>query len=211
MAKAKSDADHRIVELEDTLKAAELRLTEVREELNVADDLIGRLRENLKEHNEVTESYQHGFNMKPTEDGTGWYFTRGIAEAYDELLTKHRDLRKRFNKLIDIYNPQAPGRPLNASEAQCVEVVKLHKRKLSLRDIAEETSLALSTVRTIVGRENRTDRTSIKRLQKLDPMNAAAVSARARKRTRDTLPERTVKVLADAEALLKEARGLGKK
>jgi hypothetical protein len=79
-----------------------------------------------------------------------------------------------------------------------------------LRDIADETSLALSTVRTIIGRDNRSDRTTIKRLQRLDPMNAAAIAAKARKRTRDALPAQINSSTADNESLQKEARGLGR-
>jgi hypothetical protein len=90
-------------------------------------------------------------------------------------------------------------------------VCKLRKRKISLRDIAESTSLSMRTVRTIIDRENRADRTTIKRLQKFDPMNATVISAKARARVRKTLPDRIIKVLADSDALSTEVRGLGKK
>jgi len=57
-----------------------------------------------------------------------------------------------------------------------------------LDDHNAQTNLGLQTVRTILGRQLRTDRTSINRLQKFDPDNAALAAARARKRTRDALP-----------------------
>jgi DNA-binding CsgD family transcriptional regulator len=47
---------------------------------------------------------------------------------------------------------QPVGRPLAASEAQQATVRRLRKAGKSLRWIAEETSLGLNTVRTIVGK-----------------------------------------------------------
>jgi hypothetical protein len=90
-------------------------------------------------------------------------------------------------------------------------VLKLHKRKLSLRDIADETNLSLSTVRTIIGRESRTDRTTIRRLGKIDPMNTAVIEAKARKKTRDALPKQITKMGNDIADLKKAVKGLGKK
>jgi Helix-turn-helix domain of resolvase len=94
------------------------------------------------------------------------------------------------------------GRPLAASDAQCAQVRKLRKAKMSLREIAEETSLSLQTVRTIIGCEARSDRTSVKRLQKVDPDHAAVTAWKARKRTRDALPRRINETLAEGVALL---------
>ena len=71
---------------------------------------------------------------------------------------------------------QPVGRPLQASEAQCEHVRKLRKVGKSLRWIAEETSLTLSTVRTIVSKADGTDRTSQKR-------NGAASCSTATKRS----------------------------
>jgi hypothetical protein len=70
-------------------------------------------------------------------------------------------------------------------------VLKLHKAGGSLRGIAEDTSLGLATVRTIVSQKNGTDRTTVKHLERIDPDRAAAARWRARKRTRDALPKRT--------------------
>jgi hypothetical protein len=69
---------------------------------------------------------------------------------------------------------------------------------------------APGTVRTIIGREARTDRTSARRLQKIDPEKAATNAWQARKRTRDALPKRIGEVLHQGAALLKEAKGLGR-
>ena len=133
----------------------------------------------------------------------------------DEMAEKYYALAQRWNKLIPKYNAivasREIGRPLNASETQCAQVVKLRKAGSSLRDIADDTSLSLRTVRTILGRADRTDRTSIKRLQKVDPDRAALISSRARKRTRDALPKQITQLLAQGAALIKEAKGLGNK
>jgi hypothetical protein len=102
--------------------------------------------------------------------------------------------------------PKALGRPLDASDAQVAHVLKLRKAKTSLRAIAEETNLSLQTVRTIVGRDQRTDRTSLRRLVRVDPDRAAETTARARKRTRAALPRRINELLKQGDGLRKEAR-----
>ena len=66
-------------------------------------------------------------------------------------------------------------------------------------------------MRTIIGRDERTDRTSLKRLQRIDPDKAALISSRARKHTRDALPKQINHLLAQGASLVKEAKGLGKK
>ena len=82
-------------------------------------------------------------------------------DDYEELRAKYNKLVGRFNKHIARLQPI--GRPLAASEAQEADVLKRHKRGESLRNIAEETTLGLRTVRTIVGRANGMDRTTVRR------------------------------------------------
>jgi hypothetical protein len=75
----------------------------------------------------------------------------------------------------------------------------------------DETSLGMQTVRTILDREDWTDRTSQRRLEKIDykPVRAELTTSRARKRTRDALPKMIAETLAAGkELLLKEAKGL---
>ncbi len=48
----------------------------------------------------------------------------------------------------------------------------MHKAGKSLREIAEETSLGLRTVRTIIAKGNGTDRTTIKHLERIAPDRA---------------------------------------
>jgi hypothetical protein len=91
-----------------------------------------------------------------------------------------------------------------------VQVLKLRKRGMSLRDIADETSLGLNTVRTIVGRTNGTDRTSIKHLRRIDPDRAHMRAWTAKRQARDALPRRIHQLRENGDELLKEAKGLGR-
>jgi hypothetical protein len=66
--------------------------------------------------------------------------------AYDwasEITDKHNALARRFNRVTGYLRER--GRPLAASEAQIETVLTMHKKKLSLRAIAEHTNLGLRT------------------------------------------------------------------
>jgi hypothetical protein len=69
---------------------------------------------------------------------------------------------------------------------------------------------SLTTVRTIIGRENRTDRTTVKRIEKLGIDKAELIRAKARKRQRDALPKRIKQTLEQGAELIAEAKGLGR-
>jgi len=204
---------NRIHELEDGLKEAERRVAEMRAERDEARDLVQRMEEHVEDADATIEQWNEAFAMELDDDGL-WAFSDNLMKRYDSLLDDHNALVKRWNKFVPKYNaaiaPKQIGRPLDASPAQCARVLKLMKAGTSLRVIADETNLGLQTVRTILGRQLRTDRTSINRLQKFDPDNAALAAARARKRTRDALPKCIAEVLHDGTALLKEAKGLGR-
>ena len=128
------------------------------------------------------------------------------------MVDKHNALVREWNRFVPEYNamvrPRNVGRPLAASDAQVAEVLKLHKAGGSLRGIAEDTSLGLATVRTIVSQKDGTDRTTVKHLERIAPDRAAAARWRARKRTRDALPKRINETLAKGRELVKEAKGL---
>jgi hypothetical protein len=85
--------------------------------------------------------------------------------------------------------PKNIGRPLEVSEAQCLEVQRLRKTGASLRRRRSDRA-GLRTIRTIIGRQNGSDctskRTNALRKRELDRQRM--ISWRARKRTRDTLP-----------------------
>jgi hypothetical protein len=73
---------------------------------------------------------------------------------------------------------------------QAAALRKLASKGMSIRGIMIETNLGMQTVRTILDREDWTDRASKRRLEKIDhkPLRDMMVRARARKRTRDALP-----------------------
>jgi hypothetical protein len=99
-------------------------------------------------------------------------------------------------------------RPIAASEAQQEQVRKLRKAGRSLRWIAEETSLGLQTVVTIVGKAKGTDRTAIKYLKRIDPDRAAALRAKSQARAIRNLPRAINSTLKTGAELRKEAKGL---
>ena len=78
------------------------------------------------------------------------------------------------------------------------------------RFIAEETNLGLSTVRTIVGRINHTDRTTRKRWERIAIDNSELAHFKSRKRIGDTLPRRAQSVVETGNELVKEAKSLGR-
>jgi hypothetical protein len=208
-----SDA-RRIQKLEDDLKIAERRIDEMRAERDEARDLLSRMEEHVRDASAMINQWIEAFDMQLDDKGV-WNFTDNLRTKFDELVDKYQGLVKRWNSFVGQYNAairrQPVGRPLNASEAQCQRVLKLHKDGMSIRAIIDETGLSMQTVRTIIGRENWTDRASKKHLERIDykPVREMAIKAKARKRVRDALPRQITKVLAECADLLKEAKGLG--
>ncbi len=194
-------------------KGAEKRIAEIKDERDEALELVEREREHVGDVDTLLVSWIEAFNMQQGEDGR-WYWQDGLVERHDLLKQQHLALLKDWNQFVGEYNvmikPRQIGRPLNASDAQCAAVLKLHKAGMSLQHIADDTNLGLRTVRTVIGRTTRTDRTSIKRLHRIDPDKASLISDKTRKRTRDALPKRINTALAEGVALIKEAKGLGK-
>jgi transposase len=145
-------------------------------------------------------------------------FRQGLSETGfvegDEWYEKHSELLRKWNAAVNDFNsvvaPRNVGRPLEASEAQRAQVLKLRKGGMSVRSIAEEVSLELQTVRTIVDQRDGTDRTTVKYAQRIASDRTAAARWRARKRTRDGLPKRINEALATGRDLVKEAKGLGR-
>jgi hypothetical protein len=88
-------------------------------------------------------------------------------------------------------------------------VRKLRKAGRSLRWISEETSLGLSTVRTILGKVDGSDRTSKAHRARIEINRPEATSWKRRKRQGDALPRQAQAVVETGHALLKEAKGLG--
>ena len=71
-------------------------------------------------------------------------------------------------------------------------MLKLHKAGKSLRQIEDETSLSLRTVRTIVERENGTDRATRARHRRIETDKFERSRQKSRKRTGDALLKRVL-------------------
>ena len=207
----------RIEELEGDLRYRNDQIKELRQDNSRAFDLVAEMREQVEDSNALTDSWIEVFEMEQNGDGA-WIFDRRqskIWDAHSKLLEKHNKLVRQWNKFIGDYNatvaPRGLGRPLQASDAQIKEVRKLRKAKASLRAIAQQTGLSLRTVRTIVGKDAGTDRTSkrtnLLRKREIDRLKAAEY--RVRKRARDQLPKRITEVQKRGKDLVKAAKGLG--
>src|SRR5262245_41748906 len=125
MAKAKRS----IGELEDKLRQAKDRIAELRRHLDEAEALVTEAREHVEDVDAILEAWIASFDMVQGDDGLWRWspFLEGhhrLREAYDSLV-------KKWNKVIPIFKakirPRGVGRPLQASEAQCVQVLKLRK------------------------------------------------------------------------------------
>ena len=150
--------------------------------------------------------------MTLNDDGL-WSFPEFVNTAnkyhdqYVELLRDWNRIVPEYNAAVSV-NKRNVGRPLAASDAQIATVRKLRAEGLSLRAIAEETTLGLKTVCTIVDKGAGVDRTTIKHLKCIDPDRAAERLWQARRRSRAALPKRIAAIeKANAELRL-EAKGL---
>lgn len=206
----KHDAD--IQDLQDRLADAERRIAELKAERDDARNMIERMVEQVAAGNAVIEQWREAFDMTLTDKGT-WTWEPFI-QRHDDLVSRYNELLAKWNKFVPRYNavvaPQPIGRPLDASPAQCAAVHKLRKAGKSFRAVADETGLSLQTVRTIVGRDTGTDRTSARRLERIQPDKVTTIRERARKRTRDAIPRTMAETIENAGKLLKEAKGLGR-
>jgi hypothetical protein len=209
MAKPKTD---RIAVLEDELKQRDTRIRELRADLDKAEALVSEMREHAEDRIALIDSWIEAFDMVLDDDGK-WKWRASFVEG-DEWFEKYNALLREWNRFVGEYNavvkPRNVGRPLAASEAQVMQVRKLHKAGRSLRWIAEETSLGVRTVRTIVEQKDGRDRTTVKHLERIDPDRQLKSSWRARKRVRDGLPKRINETLARGRELVKAAKGLGR-
>jgi hypothetical protein len=202
-----------IDDLKAQLADAERRTAEVKQERDEARDLIHRMQEQVEDSSAVIDRWVEAFEMQLNAAGE-WTWSAGLMERHNALVERYNALLRDWNKFVRQYNaaiaPKQIGRPLDASPAQCAQVLKLRngKGRKSLRGIAEETGLTLQTVRTILDKKDGTDRATTNRLKRIDPDRATEISWRARKRTIDALPRQINQTLKDGAALRKEAKGL---
>jgi hypothetical protein len=131
---------------------------------------------------------------------------------------RHRDLLKKWNAIVQIYNARvAPslrnfGRPVAASRTQKDDVLKRRKAGGSLRSIAGETGLGLQTVRTIIDKRDGLDRATAARLKRILPDKLAQmreVREDTNRRARKYFPKQVAAALKEAEGLRKELKGMG--
>jgi Helix-turn-helix domain of resolvase len=200
-----------ITELEDKLKEAERRIGEIKNERDEAQDLVNRMREQLEDYDALIDSWKEAFGMVLTDDGK--YTWDPFIDRHNGLVDKYNALLRDWNRNVELFNStirkRPVGRPLDASDAQCDQVLALRKKGMSLRQIVEETNLGFQTVRTITERKRGVDRTTMRHLERIDPDRKAVIEWKSRKRTRDALPRRINATLEQGQALVKEAKGQG--
>lgn len=201
------DNERKIGELQDQVKYRDRRIEELRRELDESRDLIRRMEECVEDGGNVIESWCETFDMEQTADGWTW---KPFWEEHWAMIASYNELVHRWNRVVPLINIQPVGRPLAASEAQVAQVLKLHKAGCSLRGIAEETGLTLSTVRTVTGRQAGTDRTSKLHRARIEPDRAQAARWKRQRRTGNALPKRAQHVVEQGRALRNEAKGLGR-
>jgi hypothetical protein len=197
--------------LQDELKARDKRIAELRDELDETRELVKRMEEQIEDAHRVIERWCEAFEMEQTADGD-WTYTPWVDTCL-KLREEHQAMVRQWNQFVPQYNAAvAPrrrnvGRPLAASDVQQEQVLKLRKHGMSLRDIAEETSLGLRTVCTIVDKGTGADRTSVKHLQRIAPDRAAILRDRSMARAIKALPQQINATLEAGHDLLKEAKG----
>jgi hypothetical protein len=198
--------------LQDEIKHRDRRIEELRREVDELRDLVRRLEEHAEEYTSCMEAWKESFDMVETENG-GWTWAP-FWDEHNEVIDDYNKLVRDWNRALPLINgnPQPVGRPLQASEAQCDTVLKLHKQGRSLRAIAEECTLGLNTVVTIVNKSNGTDRTTKKhraRLERIDP-SRHTLRWKRQHRSGANLPRRAQAAVKEGRALIKEAKGLGR-
>jgi hypothetical protein len=197
--------------LQDELKDKDRRIEELRNEVDKLRDLLKRMEEQIEDGNSLIERWCEGFEMVLNDDGK-WTDDPWVDRML-KVQEDHQALVRKWNRFVGEYNTVAAarhrnvGRPLAASDAQRDQVLKLRKAGNSLRAIAEETSLGLRTVCTIIAKGAGTDRTSVKYLQRIDPDRAAILRHKSTVRVIKALPRSINATLEAGRDLLKEAKG----
>jgi hypothetical protein len=201
----------RIAQLEDALKEKERRLQELKADLDKANDLVQRQDEHIRACAETIEVWQAAFEMKLRADGV-WVWNETVV-AGDKWHDRYVDLLHKWNRNVADFNAtmvrrRNVGRPLAASDSQRQTVIKLRTAGKSLRAIAKQTSLGLTTVRTILDQCDRRDRASLKPLERIGQDTAEERTWQSQKRTRRGLPRRINALRRQGDELHNEAKGL---
>ena len=199
--------EQRIADLEHELRFKDQRISELKDEIDRDRELLRRMEEHVKEHQEYLETFITTFGMELNDDNC-WTWGPYVA-ARNALVDMHQDLISRYNKLVGIVNRNLAmnpiGRPIAASEVQQQQIAKHHKRGKSARWIAEEMTLSRRTVTTVLGKLDGSDRTTNRRRRRLglEPKRKDwRPAAMAR------LPKQAAKLFEKGRELVKEAKGL---
>jgi transposase len=98
------------------------------------------------------------------------------------------------------------GRPIAAKSSAASSLPRYEGR--SLRECAEDAGVGLQTVRTLLGKIDGTDRTSVRlsKIRKVEIDRKRITAQKSRKRTRDALPKRLHEHDKKTAELLKEAK-----
>ncbi len=201
----------RIAELEDALKEKERRLQELKADLDESNDLVRRQGEHVRACAETVEAWKAAFKMEPRDDGV-WVWNESVV-AGERWHDRYVDLVHKWNRNVADFNAtmvrrRNVGRSLAASDAQRQTVIKLRTAGKSLRAIAEQTSLGLTTVRTILDQRDRRDRTSVKHLERIRQDMVEEKTWQSQKRTRRSLPRRIDALRQQGDELRNEGKGL---
>jgi hypothetical protein len=200
----------RITALEDELKQRDRRIQELKADAVKLEDLIARQSDHIRDCADQIDRWIQAFDMVQDEDGL-WNWS-GDFVGGEEWFRKYKNILKDWNHFVPEWNAvmrhRNVGRPLAASDAQVEQVLKLHKAGLSLRGIAEETSLGLRTVRTIVERPDWRDRAGRKHLERIRPDVAAERAWLAKSRMRAALPKSIDATRKACDELRREAKSL---
>jgi hypothetical protein len=216
--RAPSRAALRIAELEAELKLRDEKLKELTTERDQARELVDQMREHVEDAGRMIEQWIEVFEMDQDENGR-WLFNPNQSRLWEQhttLLTEHNKLIREWNRFTGEYNavvaPRERGRPLAASAAQQSEIAKRRKAGESLRTIAAALRLSVRAVRTVIdktkGNGRPGKRTNDIRRRELNRLRAAAF--RARKKSRDQLPQQIAEQLKTGADLIKAAKGLGR-
>jgi hypothetical protein len=203
--------DQRVAELEDALKDAKRGNDDLRREINDQNSLITELREEIEDLRDTLARFKDTFDLVPdTEPGT--VTNAPLIDRLNVAQARNYDLVEKYNKLLRITRarvlPRPYGRPLAASEAQRQRIQAHRKAGRSLRWIAEEMNLGLQTVRTVIDKKDRVDRTTLDRWERIAPEMRQERDRRRREKDVKALRRSIPVHLEHSAELIKRAKGL---
>ena len=201
-----ADLKLRIDELEEELRQSKNQVKHYKDEIAGLTDYLVKAKDWIEETNDHHQQWMDVLQMVQDDDGM-WSMSLPYAdliEDYDKLLTTWNNLARRWNREVA---PQPVGRPLAASDDQVKQVNKLRKKGRSIRGIALDTGLSLSTVRTIINKEPEAARKQkAKRKQELNRLRAAEY--RARVKQLKMLQKQTPAIHEDLQDVITAGKGL---